>query len=109
MGADLIKKCLAMVVGQDQCTDQYDVATFALAKALTPVHREQLLQLVKNGPVWDGDVISKSHRSDLLDWGLASRACVKGEQGYTVANYRGWDVHKAIAERDMQNRVGVAG
>lgn len=45
---------------------------------------EQLGQLV-NGPVWDGDVISKSDRGELFDLGLAIRVCVKGEQGYTGA------------------------
>jgi hypothetical protein len=42
-------------------------------------------------------VISKTQRDTLMSWGLASRVCVKGEQGYTAANYIGWDVLKAAA------------
>lgn len=48
--------------------------------------REQLKQLV-NGPIWDGDVISKADRSELFQLGLAVRVCCKGEQGYTGAVY----------------------
>lgn len=55
-------------------------------------HYEQLLQLVKNGPIYDGDVISKSRRNDLIRWKLAVRCCFKGEQGYTAASYYGWTV-----------------
>ena len=97
MNKELIKQCLNMVVGQDQCSDSYDVATFALNKAMSSGHREVLDQLVSHGPTWDGDIISKCHRDDLLEWGLASRACVKGEQGFTVANYRGANVLHAVA------------
>lgn len=58
---------------------------------------EQLEQLV-NGPVWDGDVISKSLRDELFDLGLAIRVCCKGEQGYTGAKYFGGSVVKRIKE-----------
>ena len=97
MNTEFIKKCVENIVGHDQCSDQYEIACFALARAISSGHRDVLRQLVNNGPVWDGDICSKSHRDDLMDWGLASRACVKGEQGFTVANYRGWDVCKRIA------------
>ena len=61
--------------------------------ALTAIQREMLRQLVEKGPVWDGDVCSKTARGALFDLGLASRAIVKGESGYTVANYRGHAVY----------------
>jgi len=57
--------------------------------------REQLNQLV-NGPVYDGSVISKSDRDQLLDLGLAVRVCVKGQQGYTGATYFAFVVNKKI-------------
>jgi len=63
-------------------------------RSLTTVQKDMLKQLYENGPVWDGDVISKSARDDLLEMGLASRAIVEGEYGFTVANYDGghwWD------------------
>ena len=90
-----VEELLARVLGQDQSTDQYAADCSALRRAMTPSQREALAQLVNGGPVYDGDVISKAARDDLLRWGLAGRAHVRGQQGYTVANYRGGDVHGA--------------
>ena len=58
---------------------------------------EQLEQLV-NGPVWDGDVICKSHRDELFDLGLAIRVCCNGEQGYTGATYFAYSVLKKLRD-----------
>lgn len=69
-----------------------ELASFALYHALDSDAQEVLFQLVKNGPVWDGDLISKAGRNELLTNGLATKCCAKGEQGYQVANYVGWNV-----------------
>lgn len=50
---------------------------------------EQLYQLKKHGPIWDGDVISKSDRTDLLDVGACAKVCVKGEDGFNACTYFG--------------------
>ena len=60
--------------------------------------KEQLRQLV-NGPVWDGDVMSKSDRGILFEMGIATRVCCKGEQGHTGAKYIGFSILKKIKER----------
>ena len=57
---------------------------------------ESLEQLVDDGPVWDGDVISKQYRDDLLDLNLAVRVCVKGEQGFTGGTYLAYVVLQKI-------------
>jgi len=93
MNKEIVEQAVRLLAQSQQCSDGYDVAVFALHCALSGVHREVLGQLVERGPVWDGDIISKSARNDLMDWGLATRVCVKGEQGFTGANYRGWAVH----------------
>lgn len=93
--SDLKKYVAAFIVGQDQCTEKYNQSCKEVRRILAGHQLEQLKQLVNKGPVWDGDVISKGDRDDLLQLKLASRACVKGEQGYTVANYYGWDVLKS--------------
>lgn len=56
---------------------------------------EQLTQLV-GGPIYDGDVISKSMRDELLSLGLAVRVCCQGEQGHTGATYFAYSVLKVI-------------
>lgn len=50
---------------------------------------EQLYQLHSRGPVYDGDVISKSHRSELLEVGACAKVCVKGEDGFNACTYFG--------------------
>lgn len=77
--------------------------------ALSPQHREQLNQLLHHGPVWDGSVISKSHRSDLIEWGLATRCCFMGEQGYTAATYLAYTVFKAGRAEPFKAKAGVRG
>lgn len=66
---------------------------------------EQLRQLV-NGPVWDGDVISKADRGELFELGLAIRVCFKGEQGYTGATYFAYSVAK-IAEEIRVGKIAA--
>lgn len=50
---------------------------------------DPLFQLVSRGPVWDGDVISKSARDELLDVGACAKIYVKGESGMNAATYFG--------------------
>lgn len=50
---------------------------------------EALYQLHAKGPVWDGDVVSKSERDALLDIGACAKVCVKGEQGFNACTYGG--------------------
>lgn len=42
-------------------------------KALSSLAVEALGQLFTNGPTWDGNVVSKSGRDELIDAGLAFR------------------------------------
>ncbi len=60
--------------------------------ALPPGHRQELAALIKNGPVWDGDVCSKAHVGDLIRWRLAVKVMVNGQWGYTAATYLGGHV-----------------
>ena len=76
-----------------------DDSYFDICKAIALIFPEkfveQLEQLV-NGPVWDGDVISKADRGAIFDMGLAVRVCCKGEQGYTGANYIAFSILREI-------------
>lgn len=53
---------------------------------------EQLNQLVTTGPLWDGDVVSKSDRTDLVRIGACEKVVVKGEQGFNACTYFGWEL-----------------
>lgn len=52
-------------------------------------HHEALYQLHAKGPVWDGDVISKQHRTDLLDIGACAKVIMKGQEGFNACTYTG--------------------
>ncbi len=83
----------------EQASEEYELACVALRNhGLDSAQLEVLRQLCLTGPVEDGDVCSKAARDDLLSMGLAARACVKGQQGFTVANYSGWDVWTATVK-----------
>ena len=86
--------------------DAYFEMAHVIAAALLPKRlHEQLRQLV-NGPIWDGDVISKADRNELIDLGLAMRVCHKGEQGHTGATYL---AHTVMKEADdiKAGRIGA--
>lgn len=61
---------------------------------------DTLIGLVERGPLWDGDVPSKSGRDDLIAAGLAVRIVAAGDDGYTAATYAGRDAYKAMYEAD---------
>ena len=61
---------------------------------LNVVQRSQLKQLLFHGPVFDGAVLSKQARTELISSGLATRCCVHGELGYTAATYVALSVYK---------------
>lgn len=65
-------------------------------KALTGAEKDTLIALVERGPLWDGDVPSKTGRDALIAQGLAVRVVVKGEDGWQAATYAGRDAYKAL-------------
>lgn len=81
----------------ETCDDGYFDYAAVIARRLPKNLYEQLEQLI-NGPVWDGDVISKSDRGRLFDLGLAVCVCCKGEQGYTGATYLAFSVMRIANE-----------
>lgn len=51
--------------------------------------RDTFHALMRHGPVWDGDIPSKTGRDELLTLGLAVRCCLKSAHGYTALSYLG--------------------
>ena len=86
------------IISAGACVDDgYLDYAAVIARRLPKRLHEQMHQLI-NGPVWDGDVISKSLRDALLDMGLALRVCMNGEQGFTGATYFAYSVMKIAGE-----------
>lgn len=57
---------------------------------------DTLVALVECGPLWDGDLPSKTGRDALIAQGLAVRVVVKGEDGWQAATYAGRDAYRAL-------------
>lgn len=64
-------------------------------KPLSGGEIDTLVALVECGPLWDGDVPSKSARDSLIVKGLAIKVVVQGEDGWQAATYTGRDIYKA--------------
>ena len=77
--------------------------------ALNSGQRDVLKQLLFQGPVWDGNVIAKGARDDLIEYGLAARCCFLGEQGYTVATYVAYSVFKQGNGAPIPRKSGTPG
>jgi hypothetical protein len=61
---------------------------------MTSAQLDTLVALVERGPLWDGDVPSKSGRDELISSGLAVRVIAHAQDGYTAATYAGRDAYK---------------
>lgn len=101
-------KCVKYLIGwAEQDDDRYFDLIHAIA-IIFPEHLvEQLRQLV-NGPIWDGNIISKVCRNELFYLDLAIRVCVRGEQGYTGATYIAYSILKKIEELKSQNTLATS-
>lgn len=49
----------------------------------------QLIQLIRMGPVYDGNILCKSHRDMLISAGFAAKVIVNQEEAGTCATYYG--------------------
>lgn len=94
---EMIKTIRQLVELEKTAEDLYFEIVEAIALIFPRCLKEQLQQLV-NGPIWDGNIISKNHRGILFEMGLAMRVCCKGEQGHTGAKYIAYSILKKMKE-----------
>jgi len=86
-----------MIEKYPQSSGEYRVACYAMQRHLkeTGLH-EQLKQLVESAPIWDGDLIDKGARKQLMKWGLCVSHIVDGDGGgHQSATIRGCNVYRA--------------
>lgn len=100
-----IKDALAKM----QTDDGYFTYGAVVWDALNSGQREVLKQLLFQGPVWDGNVPSKAARDDLIGYGLATRCCFLGEQGYTAATYTAYSVFDQGGGTPITKKPGLPG
>lgn len=90
-----LTKFLIKKTQDDRYSDDYFELCRLIARVFPKHLKQQLAQLLR-GPVWDGDVMSKQHRGELFDLGVAVRVCNKMEQGYTASKYIGYTIYEEI-------------
>lgn len=94
-------------------SEMYNSSLAKLADSINKELSESLMQLVMQGPVDAGDVISKEGKGKLLELGLATSVMYKGEDGYTCATYLGGRVYDEIVRQNNRtvtiNITGPAG
>lgn len=73
-----------------------NMSTCSSLKKPSSAEVDTLVALVEEGPLWDGDVPSKTGRDALIVRGEAVRIMVKGNEGYTAATYAGREAYKAL-------------
>lgn len=104
--AKILAKALTSEI--NQLDEAWDIGIKQLAQYVQEKKLlDQLSQLVVNGPVWDGDVISKSGRDSLLELKLAVKVMLIGEMGYTAATYMGGFVLQACFATSAEYREHV--
>lgn len=103
-----IKETLTILNNVNQCDENWDIAIedFAMYVLKNKLF-DQLAQLVIQGPVDDGDVISKRDRDTLVEAGLAVRVTYQGQFGFTSATYRGGFVMKTCFVSDDAYRAYI--
>ena len=55
-----------------------------------------LVALVEDGPLWDGDLPSKTESTALIDAGYAIRVLVDGRDGYTASTIKGSTLYRLV-------------
>jgi hypothetical protein len=110
MGREAIHDNLAILQRLDLFDEpEYNRAGKDVWEALFPIDKEQLIQLLFRGPVWDGHVVSKPARDVLIDYGLAVRCCMMGEQGYTAATYLAYTTFRLGGAQAPKAQLPVRG
>jgi len=89
-----LNKAIALYLRTEPGEADHRPRAVAVWAAMSQVQREVLVQVARE-PVWDGDVVSKSARDDLLTAELAVRCMRNMEQGYTAASYAALAVLRA--------------
>ena len=81
----------------EPATVEAEGAAKEVLEALPKAAVAELKNLVEHGPVYDGDLLSKSGRDALRSANLCSYAVHNGEEGYQTATRIGFQVYKAAA------------
>jgi hypothetical protein len=61
--------------------------------------RDTLRACFECGPIWDGDLPSKTGRDSLVELGFVQGVVVSGEEGYNACTYMGARAYRLLKAR----------
>lgn len=63
---------------------------------MNSAERDTLIGAFRQGPLYDGEVPSKSGRDALLSDGFIAKVIVKGEDGFNACTYKGLRAYRIL-------------
>lgn len=81
------------------------VKFISIVQEMSQSEKDVIMGSFEHGPLWDGDIPSKSGRDSLLDSGFISKVVVKGEEGYNACTYKGARAYRVLKEMSKNTPI----
>ena len=78
------------------CEIKAACALIVLVESMGAAERDTITAAFKHGPLYDGDIPSKSGRDSLIKCGLITKVVVDGQEGYNACTYAGARAYRLI-------------
>ena len=95
-----IKELLAVIHSDLSLDSPEEIKTnielIAKVQEMNSGEREMIIATFNQGPLYDGDVPSKSARDTLVSDGFISKVIVKGEDGFNACTYKGLRAYRIL-------------
>ena len=73
-----------------------NIELIAKVQEMSSGERETIIATFKQGPLYDGDIPSKTSRDALVSDGFISKVIVKGEDGFNACTYKGLRAYRIL-------------
>ena len=72
------------------------------AQDLTGAEIDTIKAAYLKGPLYDGDVPSKSARDELVSSGFMEKVIVRGEEGFNACTYKGAELFRLLSVKEQE-------
>ncbi|NAR91489.1 hypothetical protein [Acinetobacter haemolyticus] len=81
-----------------------NIELIARVQEMSGGERETIMAAFKHGPLYDGDVPSKSSRDVLVKDGFIAKVVVKGEDGFNACTYKGRWAYRILSAMNENSK-----
>ena len=74
------------------------------AQEINAGEKDTIQAVFRNGPLFDGDMPSKSARDDLVNSGFMAKVVMRGEEGFNACTYKGAELYRLVEAIDKQDK-----